>query len=153
MSKYKILKEYEQCLMYIDDILKKSGTTTNIDLERVGKILFGYKFLGVFSAEEFPKRIYDGEMFIINNKSSKQRGEHWISFIKSSKNKDHKSRLYGYDTYNRDIKKLNPYFKHKKFVNANSDRDESFSEKDCGQRSLAYLVLFSKYGDKCINII
>ena len=93
-------------------------------------------------------------MFIINNKSSKQgKGEHWISFIKSSKNKDHKSRLYGYDTYNRDIKKLNPYFKHKRFINANSDRDESFSEKDCGQRSLSFIVLFSKYGDKCIGVI
>ena len=156
MTKLTILQEYNKNLMYIYDYLNKSTTTNNIELNMICKILFGdANFLGVRSADEFPKYIQNGQMFIINNKSSKSKtnGEHWIAFIKSDKNKDHKPRLYGYDSYNRDIHKLNPFFRHKRFVNANSNRDESFVETDCGQRSVAWLLSFFKHGDKVINII
>ncbi len=153
MSKYIILKEYEENLMYIDDVLKKAGTTNNIELSRLGKGIFGELFLGVFSADKFPKYIRDGQMFIINNKSSKQQGQHWLSFIKSSKNRDHKPKLYAYDSFNRDIHKLSPYFRNKRFINANSGRDESFAERDCGQRAMSWILSFNKHGDKVINVI
>ena len=154
MSKYKILEEYNKNLMYIYDTLKKSGTTDNYELNTLCKALFGDLFIGVFSSNEFPKYIRNNQMFIINNKSSRvQEGEHWIAFIKSDKNKDHKSRLYGYDSYNRDIHKLSPYFKYKKFINANSNRDESFYEENCGERVVAFLISFFKHGEKIINII
>ena len=154
MSKFKILEEYNKNLMYIDDILRNSSSTTNIELNRLGKAIFGDLFLGVFTSNEFPKYIRDGQMFIINNKSSRSKtyGEHWISFIKSSKNKDHKSRLYGYDTFNRDIHKLSPFFRNKRFINANTNRDQSFSELNCGERSLCWLVSFHNHRDKVINI-
>ena len=68
------------------DALKKSGETNNIELERLGKTLFSNLFIGVFSAEKFPKYIRNNEMFIINNKSSRAKeGQHWLAFIKSSK--------------------------------------------------------------------
>ena len=57
MSKYKILKEYEQSLIKVSDILKTVGTTNNFQLEKLGKILFGNLFLGVFTADQFPKYI------------------------------------------------------------------------------------------------
>ena len=153
MSKYKILEEYNKNLIYIDDILKNSSSTTNIELNRLGKAIFGELFLGVFTSDQFPKYIRDGQMFIINNKSSKSDGEHWLSFIKSSKNKDHKPLLYGYDTYNRDIRKLSPYFRNKRFINANTNRDESFFQMDCGQRSFCFLISFFSHGDRVIGII
>ena len=149
---YKILEEYNKNLMYIDDVLRNSSTTTNIELNRLGKAIFGDLFLGVFTSNEFPKYIKDGQMFIIKNKSSKSEGEHW-SFIKSSKNKDHKSRLYGYDTFNRDIHKLSPCFRNKRSINANTNRDQSFSELNCGERSLRWIVSFYKQRDKVIDII
>ena len=34
---YYILKEYEQNLMYIEDVLKTSSTTNNIQLEKLCK--------------------------------------------------------------------------------------------------------------------
>ena len=154
MSKYKILEEYNKNLMYIYDTLKKSGTTDNYELNTLCKALFGDLFIGVFSSNEFPKYIRNNQMFIINNKSSKQEGEHWLAFIKSDKNKDHKSRLYGYDSYNRDIHKLSPYFKHKKIINANSNRDQSYNgEQNCGERAVCWLLSFVKHGEKIINII
>ena len=156
MAKLTILQEYNKNLMYIYDYLYKSTSTNNIELNNLCKELFGdANFLGVRSADEFPKYIQNGQMFIINNKSSKSKtnGEHWIAFIKSDKNKDHKPRLYGYDSYNRDIHKLNPFFRHKRFVNANSNRDESFFEENCGERAVSWLISFAKHGDKVIKII
>ena len=154
MSNYQIVDEYNKNLMYIMDALKKSGETNNIELERLGKTLFSDLFLGVFSAEKFPKYIRNNELFIINNKSSRAKeGQHWVAFIKSSKNKDHTSRLYGYDSFNRDIHKLSPHFRHRRFINANSNRDESFFELNCGERCMAFLISFYKHGDKVIRLI
>ena len=156
-TKYQILEEYNKNLMYIYDILKKSTTTNNIELNNICKELFGdYYFIGVKSSDEFPKYIKNGQMFIINNKSSKSKtnGEHWLAFIKSDKNKDHKPRLYGYDSFNRDIHKLSPHFRHKRFVNANSNRDQSYyGESNCGERAVSWLISFAKWGEKVINII
>ena len=153
MNKYRILDEYNKNLILINDILNKSGVTNNIELNKLGKLLFGDLFIGVYSADKFPKYIRNNEMFIINNKSSKSKGEHWISFIKSSKNKDHKSRLYAYDSFNRDVHTLSPFFKNKKFINANTNRDQSFAEEMCGQRAMAYLISFYNHGDKIMSII
>ena len=77
---YYILKEYEHNLMYIEDVLKTSSTTNNIQLEKLCKNLFGDLFVGVFTADKYPKHISNGEMFIINNR--KNKGERWVSVIK-----------------------------------------------------------------------
>ena len=77
---YVILKEYEQNLMNIEDVLKTSSTTDNFKLEKVGKKLFGNLFLGVFTADKYPKYMSNGEMFIINNR--KNKGEHWVAVEK-----------------------------------------------------------------------
>ena len=47
MNYYYILKEYEQNLMYVEDILKTSSTTNNFQLEKLCKKIFG-DFLLVF---------------------------------------------------------------------------------------------------------
>ena len=149
MSKYKILKEYEQSLIKVSDILKTVGTTNNFQLEKLGKMLFGDLFLGVFTADQFPKYIKKEQMFIINTDPKSKPGVHWVSFIKSKNGK-----LYGYDSFNRDLHSLSPYFKHKQFINANSDVDEVYVAKNCGQLSLTWLICAHKYGpDKVMNII
>ena len=146
--KYKILKEYEKLLMKAEDILG-NGSTTNMQLEILGKFLFKEKFLGVYSANTFPHML-NNEMLIINTDPSTKSGTHWISVFK------YKNKYYCYDTFNRDIKTLfSPYLKNKKnIVNANIDRDESFSEDNCGQRAICWLILANKYGPNIImNII
>ena len=67
MNYYYILKEYQQNLIHIEDILKTSSTTNNFQLEKLCKKLFGNLFLGVFT-DKYPKHISSGEMFIINNR-------------------------------------------------------------------------------------
>ena len=57
MNYYYILKEYEQNLLYIEDILKTSSTTNNFQLEKLCKKIFGDLFIGVFTADKYPKNI------------------------------------------------------------------------------------------------
>ena len=71
MNYYYILKEYEQNLMYIEDILKTSSTTNNFQLEKLCKNIFGNLFLGVFTADKYAKHISNGEIYIINNRKNK----------------------------------------------------------------------------------
>ena len=146
MSKYQILKEYEQNLMKIEDILG-DGITNNIQLDSLGHYLFGKKYLGTFSSDTYPKRIKNGDMFIVNNKSSKQKGEHFIAIHK------YRNKTYAYDTFNRDVHSLSNYWRHKSWISANTNRDQSFNEKNCGSRSMAWLISFDKYHEKIIGVI
>ena len=149
MSKYTILTFYENVLMYIEDLLG-SGQTDNIQLDKLGFYLFGKnKYLGTFSSDEFPKNIKRGQCFIINNKSSRSLGEHFISVYKEESD----GKLYGYDSFNRPIKSLSKYWIHKNIINATTHRDQSFLEYNCGSRSLAFLICMSKWGERVIGVI
>ena len=101
---YYTLKEYEQNLMYIEDVLKTSSTTNNIQLEKLCKNLFDDLFIGVFTADRYPKHISNGEMFIINNR--KNKGEHWVAVSK------YNNKMYAYDTFNRNINKVSIFWKN-----------------------------------------
>ena len=56
MSKYQILKQYEQVLRDIEDILG-SGVTTNDQLDKIGYSVFKNDYLGTFSSDKMPLRI------------------------------------------------------------------------------------------------
>ena len=142
---YYILKEYEHNLMYIEDVLKTSSTTNNIQLVNLCKNLFGDLFIGVFTADKYPKHISNGEMFIINNR--KNKGEHWVSVIK------YNNKMYAYDTFNRDIHKVSIFWKNNNWISANKNRDQSYYEYDCGERCISWLISFHKHGPRIINII
>ena len=56
MSKYQILKDYEQVLMDVEDVLG-SGVTTNDQLDKLGYSIFKNDYLGTFSSDKMPKYI------------------------------------------------------------------------------------------------
>ena len=116
--------------MYIEDILKTSSTTNNFQLEKlcnyIINYIFGDLFIGVFTADKYPKHISNGEMFIINNR--KNKGEHWVALTKYNK------KIYAYDTFNRNIHKVSIFWKNNNLISANINRDENYYENDCGQR-------------------
>jgi len=149
MSKYQILKYYEQTLMRIEDILG-SGVTNNIQLTKLGRQLFGNDYIGTWSSDQMPKYIKENQCFILNTDSSKSRNKsgHWVAFMKLN------SKLYYYDSYARPAYKLSKFWANKRMYNANTtDRDQSFEENSCGSRSMAFLVIFRKYGERCIDVI
>ena len=149
MSKYQILKDYEQTLMRIEDILG-SGVTNNLQLTKLGHELFGKDYIGTWCSDQMPKYIRENQCFILNTDSSKSRNKngHWVAFMKLN------SKLYYYDSYARPAYKLSKHWATKRMYNANTmDRDQSYEASDCGSRSLAYLTVIKKYGEKCIDVI
>ena len=147
--KYKILKDYEQVLMKIEDVLG-SGVTNNIQLTKLGHEVFGNEYIGTWSSDQMPKYVKEGQCFILNTDSTRSRNKngHWVAFFKL------KNKLWYYDSYARPAYKLSKHWANKRMYNANTtDRDQSYEESDCGSRSMAFLVIFKKYGEKCINVI
>ena len=153
MSKYKILKDYEQILMIIEDVLG-AGVTNNIQLTTLAIQILGNDYLGTFSSDKMPKYIRDNQCFILNTDSSKSlnKSGHWVAFYKINK------KIYYYDSFARSTSNLSKYWRNKRrnkrMYNANTiDRDQSYNENSCGSRSLSFLILMKKYGEKVINII
>ena len=149
MSKYQILKQYEQVLMDIEDILG-SGVTTNDQLDKLGYSIFKNDYLGTYSSDKMPTRIKDNQCFILNTDSSRTSNKygHWIGFYKLN------NRLWYYDSFARPKEKLSKYWKNKRIYNVNkTDRDQSYNSSDCGSRSMSFLIIFKKYGERYIDVI
>ena len=124
MSKYQILKKYEQILRDVEDILGAS-VTTDSQLTDLGYKIFKNDYLGTFSSELIPKYIKNNQCFILNTDSSRSANKYgqWIGFYKI------KGKLYFYDSFARPKEKLSKYWKNKRMYNANkTDRDQSFEE-------------------------
>ena len=138
-NNYLILKEYNKCLTLIENMIGNT-TTNNLQLEALGKHLFNNRFLGIYSANAFPKYVKNNYMFIINTDPISKPGQHWIACYKFN------NKFYMYDTFNRNIKDLSKYWKHKtNIVSANKDIDQSIVEENCGQRAICWLILADKF--------
>ena len=148
MSKYEILKSYEQFLVYVQDIFG-DRVTNNVQLDNLCYKLFGSDYLGTYSSNMFPKYIKRGQVFILNTQSSRKSGEHWVAFAKLNN-----GTLIYYDSYARNKSELSKYWKNRKMVNANkTDRDQSYKSEECGSRCIAFLILVKRFGEKAINIV
>ena len=102
-----------------------------------------------------PTRIKDNQCFILNTDSSRSANKygHWVGFYKLN-GETTNSKLYYYDSFARPKEKLSKFWKNKRMYNANkTDRDQSYEESSCGSRSMAWLIIFRKYGERCINVI
>ena len=71
MLKYQILRDYDDAIIHLKDKLGIRATT-NTQLDTCGRQLFGKKYLGTFSADDYPKpdQMSERDMFIINNKTT-----------------------------------------------------------------------------------
>jgi hypothetical protein len=144
-KKYEILSFFESTVVHIIDVLG-DRTTTNVQLFKFCKILFGDRFTNVYSSDD-KFRLKNDQCCIINTDSHLQHGTHWLSIYK------HNNSYYVFDSFGRDVHTLSKYFKHKNWINVNFERFESFKQSNCGQLAVAFLVTFDKYKTKCIGVI
>ncbi len=80
MSRYSILKTYEQTLMKVQDVLG-SGITNNLQLDKLGFSVFGNDYLGTFTSDNFPKYIRSNQCFILNTDSSTSKKNGSLGWI------------------------------------------------------------------------
>lgn len=136
-----------------DNILKKvvypllgDDTTYMDDLERVGRKLLGTKFKGVYPSDKIPKLNDLRQYCILNLDNSKQKGSHWVALAK----KENSNNSLIYDSFGRCHTKILPnlqYSGNGRIQNTDRDIDQKIEETDCGARSMAWLLLFDKYGE------
>ena len=137
MPKYEILKFYEQSLRQIEDVIGVSSTSNF----KINKLCFKFvpNYIGTYSSNNIP-RMKNNECCITNTDDDKSNGIHWCALIK------YDSYFYFYDSFARDYKILSPFWKTKKWINANTyDIDQSIKEKNCGARCIAWLFTFYKF--------
>ena len=108
-DKYAILSSFESCLMQIEYILSDK-TTNNIQLYRLGRRIFGDRFVNVFTADNNIK-LHNGQFCILNTDAGNKAGLHWLGVYK------HKNKYYVFDSFGRDVHKLSKYFKYKSMWN------------------------------------
>lgn len=118
------------------------GTTTNLQLDKYGKLVFGNRYLGTFTADQIPDMARD-TLAIVNLDESGGDGTHWVAVVRA-KSGEH----IVYDSFGRDTKKILPsiYGKGRRVVATDDDAEQKEAQSDCGARCIAALMMYDLYG-------
>ena len=122
---------YENLLGYVETIMRDRDVTTGLQLEKYGRLFFGRKFTGVFARDQMPVNF---QYMIVNLDNSDEPGSHWIACVRDT------NQVLVYDSFGRNI----PLFVNQ--INTESDSEQHFQEENCGQRCLAFLLVYDYYG-------
>ena len=114
----------------------------NVQLDELGKKLFGKKYLGTFAQDELPSR---SGYLIINGDTSKKintNRAHWIAIIQTP------TTLYAYDSYGRLTENILKLIKKtkKKIVYSKHDAEQFGYTEICGHLSLSWLCVAHDLG-------
>ena len=128
-------------------------TKTNTDLIQIGKVIFEPLGNNVIRNADYDFDKMDGEYSIINTDNG--QGIHWLAVYQEH------DKVYVFDTFGRDIKKLMPEFHARgkaqgyTIVKANKhyDHEQKATQNDCGLRSLAWLILAKSKGVRFARLI
>lgn len=130
-------------LVYCESFLGTGETNTD-QLNAVGFKSIP-KFRGTYARDEIPKNLKKGESICLNEGKLKTGGWHWLGLYRMKN-----GQFILYDSFARDPKlilgtdKINGC----KVVSSDrKDREQRVSEFNCGCRSLAFLIVASKYGE------
>lgn len=124
---------YDNLLGYVETIMRDRDVTTGLQLQKYGKIFFGRKFTGVFARDQMPVNI-NFQYMIVNLDNSDQPGSHWVACVRDTNG------VLVYDSFGRNI----PLFVNQ--INTESDPEQLLQEENCGQRCLAFLLVYDYYG-------
>jgi hypothetical protein len=129
-KKVKAMLVYEDALKLLELALGTKGTSTT-DLDRMGKSCFGSAvFKGVFPVDGIPK-LKEGQLAVANLDPLGAPGSHWVGLCGISK-----GRTLVYDSFGRHVFGDRASLKY-----TEDDAEEKESEKNCGQRAIAFLFV------------
>ena len=129
-------------------VFHSNQETTDDQLNRVGKKIFKKEWGGVYAEDDKLPLQYPYKYFIVNTDKANQEGTHWTAVYADIQHK----RIYIYDTFNRQLSKLlhdvevNAHEKHFTVKKGSHKIHQKESQNDCGQRSMAWLMLVKKHG-------
>ena len=147
--KYNILNEFEHNTMLIQELFGTSGPTDNFQITYLCMYLFDEDYIGTYTADNIPKDIENGNMFIANTiASNEKKNGHWVAFVKED------GKLYCYDSFGRNPHSLSPHWKNIEMINANkTGQDQATTQENCSSYAISFLISFYKWGPQIIDII
>ena len=130
-------------------MMGKNTTTDNFELMQAGKQLLGDKFAGVYSSDQRPapskKKLYA----ILNTKPTSPGGEYWVGLARMPST----GKIMQYDSFGRSHQQLFPSRWEDEAVGTELDVEQDERTTECGQRSLAWLLLFDQVGSSAAKMI
>jgi len=142
-----VMKTYNSIVSMIERKMGKSTTTDNIELEQMGHALLGTKFKGVYASNGIPALTVKQPCAVINNKPAP--GEHWLGVARVPRT----GRVMVYDSFGRSHAKLLPGALPPGTQDTDPDVDQSVKQTNCGQRPLAWLVVFGRLGPAAARLV
>ena len=135
-------------------LIKAMGTksTTDRQLNTMGKQLFGAKYLGTYSQDNIPwKKVhsiinFNNTFAIINTDPVGKPGVHWVGLFVTAKT------VYIWDSYGRKSQTLLPILvkqlktRKYKFKDSDNDTDQSRRSQICGQLCLSWMLTVKDLG-------
>jgi hypothetical protein len=125
-------------------------TTTNYQLDEMGKKLFNKLYIGTFPQDKIPfnkiLKTKTPKYLIINTDVAGKQGTHWIALYFTPKI------AYIFDSYGRTTKELLPVLtkqlqkKNIKIKDSDYDLDQSELSKICGPLCLSFLLTVKQIG-------
>ena len=144
---------YLYCLGIVEKDMKSDQETDSKQLHTHGRRLLGKKFVGVFARDTFPfSSLKPGDMGIINTDTNNMPGEHWVAVARGVVEP---KLIFVYDSFGRKnlikpVKALPPGIK---LHDVDLDPEQQEAEENCGQRSIAFLMVFRQCGEAVANLI
>ena len=150
MKEIKAEQLYKQILKTVVIPLVGDDVTYLTDLERIGHLMFGVHFKGVYPSDKIPKLNDLKKYCILNLDRSDEPGSHWVALAKTG------NKTYFYDSFGRKNSKIlkNLEFSgNGRIIDTDKDVEQHFSENNCGARCCAWLLFFDRYGAKNAMLI
>lgn len=126
---------YDDYVRYFEKKLQNKGITSSSELDNEGKMMFGSEWKGIFASDQ---KLPTEGLYIVNTDRSNQEGTHWMS-VNSDLD-------LLYDSFGRSKSKVLPQWKGKE---TDHDAEQNDKENNCGQRSLAWLLISKHYPALC----
>jgi len=130
-------------------LMKKKTTTDNFELLQAGRQLLGDKFAGVYSSDQRPALSKKMPYAILNTKPVSSGGEHWVGLARMPST----GKIMHYDSFGRSHRQLFPNRWEDQAIDTEQDIEQDERTTECGQRSLAWLLLFDQLGSSAAKMI
>ena len=125
-------------------------TTYSDGILRIGKKMLGDKFNGVYPSDQIPKLNEESPYAILDFDTSEEKGSHWVAIAKKG------DKTYMYDSFGRkdtEIIANLQFSRNGRIMNTDDDSEQKITQRDCGPRSLAFLVFFDRWGAEYAMLI
>ncbi len=123
-------------LRYVENnVIGHRNTTGEDELLLAGRKLFGSMLQGVFAADELtvPRMLLNRQCCIVNLDERSSAGSHWIALAQDRRN------ILVYDSFGRHVVDGD-------VLHTEEDAEQHVLELNCGQRCLAWLLVFYTLG-------